>query len=100
MSVTSSSFRWSWLLSSDHVAVRTHTFFPREGASLCWSVLLLEYASASVSFCWRGWRTLLLAWLEELPSAGVCFCWSELFLARLAYAAAGVAGGASAGGLH
>ena len=66
MSVTSSSFRWSRLLSSDHVAVRTHTFFPREGASLCWSVLLLEYASASVSFCWRGWRTLLLAWLEEL----------------------------------
>jgi len=36
----------------------------------------------------------------ELSSAGVCFCWSELLLAWLAYAAAGVAGGASAGGLH
>ena len=30
------------------------------------SFLLLECASAGVSFCWRGWRTLMLAWLEEL----------------------------------
>ena len=66
LSVTIGSFRWSRLLSSDPVAVRVHTFFPRGGAFFCWSVLLLECASAWVSFCWRGWRTLLLAWLEEL----------------------------------
>ena len=36
----------------------------------------------------------------ELSSAGVCFCWCELLLAWLAYADAGVARGASAGGQH
>ena len=30
------------------------------------SLILLECASAGVSFCWRGWRALLLAWLEEV----------------------------------
>ena len=65
LSVTRGSFRWSRLLSSDPVAVRAHTYFPRGGAFFCLSVLLLECASAGVSFCWRGWRTLLLAWLEE-----------------------------------
>ena len=43
-------------------------------------------------------RSALL--LLECASAGVRFCWSELLLAWLAYAAAGVAGGASAGGPH
>ena len=65
LSVTCGSFR-SRLLSSDPVAVRAHTFFPRGGGFFCWSVLLLECASAGVSICWRDWRTLLLAWPEEL----------------------------------
>ena len=38
--------------------------------------------------------------LLECASAGMCFCWSERLLSWRAYAAAGVAGGASAGGLH
>ena len=59
LSVARGSFRWSRLLSSDPVAVSAHTFFPRGGTFFYWS------ASAGVS-CWRGWRTLLLAWLEEL----------------------------------
>ena len=46
--------------------MRALTFFPRWGAFFGWSVLLLECAFAGVSFCWRGWRTLLLAWLMEL----------------------------------
>ena len=54
---------WSRLLSSDPVAVRAHTFFPRGGS------FLLEYAS----------------------SAGVCLRWSELLVAWLACAAASVA---------
>ena len=66
LNVTRGSLRWSRLLSLDPVVVRAHTFFPRGGAFFCWSVLLLECTSAGVSFCWRGWRTLLLAWLEEL----------------------------------
>ena len=60
LSVTRGSFRWSRLLSSDPVVVRAHVF------STGGSFRLLECASAGVSFCWRGWRTLLLAWLEEL----------------------------------
>ena len=66
LNVTRGSFRWSRLLLSDPVAALAHTFFPRGGSFFCWSVLLLECASAWVSFCWRGWRTLLLVWLEEL----------------------------------
>ena len=66
LSVTRGSCRWSRLLSSDPVAVRAHPFFPWEGAFFRSALLLLECASAGVSFCWRGWRTLLLAWLEEL----------------------------------
>ena len=61
LSVTRGSFRWSRLLLSDPVTVRAHTFFPRGG-----SFLLLECASAGVSFCWRGWRPQLRSWLEEL----------------------------------
>ena len=85
--------RDAWLVSVVAASVvgpcrraRTH-ILPTGG-----NFLLLECASAGVCFCWS---VLLL----ECASAGVCFCWSELLLAWLAYAAAGVAGGASAGGM-
>ena len=59
------TFLWWWLLSCPF-AVRAHTFFPHGGAFVRSAVLLLECPSARVSVCWRGGRTLLLAWLEKL----------------------------------
>ena len=66
---------------------------------------LVSVVAASVVGPCRRARTHILSTggsflLLECDSAGVCFCWRELLLAWLAYAAAGVAGGASAGGLH
>ena len=66
---------------------------------------LVSVVAASVVGPCRRARTHILSTggsflLLECAFAGVCVCWSELLLAWLANAAAGVAGGASAGGLH
>ena len=66
---------------------------------------LVSVVAASVVGPCRRARTHILSTggsflLLECAFAGVCVCWSELLLAWLAYAAAGVAGGASARGLH